>query len=158
MLISSLPSFASSSCSCLSFVSFSLTQFDYLARDSLNLGMASNFKFQRLISSTRVIDNEICYNSKEGERRQETTMNDVEADDDRDSNVRDEDGTQRLTMNDTFVIPSTMSDTSLLSSFVLYDCISFVPPQCTTCTSSSTLVIRCTRPSTLTACRRRSSS
>ena len=40
-------------------------QFDYLARDSHQLGIPTALRHERLVKNCRVIDNEICFNSKE---------------------------------------------------------------------------------------------
>ena len=45
--------------------SVDVDKFDYISRDCLNLGMATNFKNERLIKNARVINNEICFNAKE---------------------------------------------------------------------------------------------
>jgi HD superfamily phosphohydrolase len=40
-------------------------KFDYLVRDSRACGLGSNFQFQRLTETMRVLDNEICFRAKE---------------------------------------------------------------------------------------------
>ncbi|KAL3337170.1 hypothetical protein AABB24_029694 [Solanum stoloniferum] len=40
-------------------------KFDYIERDTRACGLGCNFQFQRLMETMRVIDNEICYRSKE---------------------------------------------------------------------------------------------
>eukprot|EP01027_Heterolobosea_sp_BB2_P018252 GEZU01025740.1.p1 GENE.GEZU01025740.1~~GEZU01025740.1.p1 ORF type:complete len:454 (+),score=124.60 GEZU01025740.1:114-1475(+) len=45
--------------------SIDVDKFDYLARDSYNLGMKSSYDFSRLINFSRVVNNEICFHAKE---------------------------------------------------------------------------------------------
>lgn len=45
--------------------SVDVDKFDYLARDCLNLGIKSSYDYSRLLKFARVIDNEICFHSKE---------------------------------------------------------------------------------------------
>nr|WCZ58536.1 dNTP triphosphohydrolase SAMHD1 [Andalucia godoyi] len=45
--------------------SVDVDKFDYLARDCHNLGLKSSYDFSRLMFSCRVINNEICFHSKE---------------------------------------------------------------------------------------------
>ncbi|KAJ2896042.1 hypothetical protein IWW38_002137 [Coemansia aciculifera] len=40
-------------------------KFDYIQRDCYNVGVNSSYDFQRLMLNSRVIDDEVCYNSKE---------------------------------------------------------------------------------------------
>lgn len=40
-------------------------KFDYLARDCLNLGIKSSYDYSRLMTFSRVINDQICYHSKE---------------------------------------------------------------------------------------------
>lgn len=45
--------------------SVDVDKFDYLARDCYNLGIKSSYDFSRLMKFSRVINNEICFHSKE---------------------------------------------------------------------------------------------
>lgn len=45
--------------------SLDVDKFDYLARDCHNIGMSTNLRHDRLVKNCRVIDNQLCYNSKE---------------------------------------------------------------------------------------------
>lgn len=45
--------------------SIDVDKFDYLGRDTFNLGLKSSYDFTRLMNFSRVIGDEICYHSKE---------------------------------------------------------------------------------------------
>lgn len=45
--------------------SVDVDKFDYLARDCYNLGIKSSYDFSRLMKFSRVINNEVCFHSKE---------------------------------------------------------------------------------------------
>lgn len=45
--------------------SVDVDKWDYIARDCHNIGFATNLKHDRLIKNARVINNEVCFNSKE---------------------------------------------------------------------------------------------
>ena len=45
--------------------SVDVDKFDYISRDCHNVGLKSSYDFDRLLRFSRVIDNEICYHSKE---------------------------------------------------------------------------------------------
>lgn len=45
--------------------SVDVDKFDYLARDCYNLGLKSSYDSSRLMTHSRVIDGEICYQAKE---------------------------------------------------------------------------------------------
>eukprot|EP01104_Vermistella_antarctica_P007811 TRINITY_DN1925_c0_g1_i1.p1 TRINITY_DN1925_c0_g1~~TRINITY_DN1925_c0_g1_i1.p1 ORF type:complete len:393 (+),score=107.16 TRINITY_DN1925_c0_g1_i1:262-1440(+) len=44
--------------------SIDVDKFDYMRRDTVNTGMKGQYDFWRVIQSSRVIDNQICYNTK----------------------------------------------------------------------------------------------
>jgi deoxynucleoside triphosphate triphosphohydrolase SAMHD1 len=45
--------------------SVDVDKFDYLARDCYNLGIKSSYDFSRLMKFSRVVNNEVCFHSKE---------------------------------------------------------------------------------------------
>jgi len=45
--------------------SIDVDKFDYIARDCLNIGIKSSYDFKRLMKYSKVIDDHICFSSKE---------------------------------------------------------------------------------------------